>query len=168
MTFEIERGVQIPVVSGRSGQRVQYPFASMSIGDSFFVPCESDKKALASLRSRILHAASVHRDDQQADFAATTRIVEKDGRRGVRVWRVEYREPSGRKRGRPKASAVPPDAIANVASVATVHRIASAEEDKDDAPKRRGRPPAEKPRMAFDIPKFADGGKPRAVKGSRY
>lgn len=115
MTFEIERGVQIPVVAGRVAQRVQYPFASMGLGDSFFVPCDGDQKARDALRSRILHAASVHRNEAQADFAITTRMGEKDGKEGVRVWRTEYREPAKRNRGTPLAViATPPPRIGSI------------------------------------------------------
>lgn len=152
MTFKIEKGVPLPVVKGGRRACEDYPFSQMGMGDSFYVPSPgADNAKLQLLRGRILHHASQRRNEEQADFAVTTRVEGE----GVRCWRVPYTERGSKRQ-----------------ATAIVHRIATAAEEAEETPTpakpARAAAPV-KPKMAFDIPKFADGGVPsRVVKGSRY
>jgi hypothetical protein len=76
MTFVIETGVEIP---GRKGGRQgsKYPFAQMSVGQSFLVG--SDVK-VSTIRSAI---GAFSKDKPEYKFAV------RDTPEGVRVWRVE-------------------------------------------------------------------------------
>jgi hypothetical protein len=80
-TIPVDKGIPVPDHSnaGGHGQRV-YPFTSMDVGDSFFVPYLGGRPdVLKSLRS----LAPYYRNKQGVRF--TVRKV--DG--GVRVWRIE-------------------------------------------------------------------------------
>ena len=78
--YKIEKGIQLPDRAFGFGQR-KYPFAEMEPGDSFFVPCEDDKKKRTALRNSIM--GSCRRKKGWGKFA--TRNVKG----GIRVWRVE-------------------------------------------------------------------------------
>jgi hypothetical protein len=171
MTFKVEKGIPLPPPGGgRARINPPFPFAEMAIGDSFFAPCDGDAKALKKLRWIIQRAAVRRRNEVQADFAVTTRIEAA----GVRCWRTEFVERQRKPRKprvplAPAASTIPPP-IPEASTGARVHKLANAEDEHFDAGGRTrlAAKPAKVPKMSFDIPKFADGGKPRAVKGSRY
>lgn len=76
--FQIEKGIEIPALTRNT--EAKYPFKSMEIGDSFFVPCtdENAKKVRNSISSSARSAKVKH----------VTRIAEG----GLRVWRVAPKE----------------------------------------------------------------------------
>lgn len=74
--MEIERGIPVPV---RAVNR-SYPFADMEVGDSFALGFD------ANLRNRLSSAASLA--GRRLGRRFTTRVVEEDGVRVVRCWRV--------------------------------------------------------------------------------
>jgi len=73
--FEIEKN--IPLV-GRSASR-KYPLAQLEIGDSFVIPCTTDK----DLRSARQVASCANQRYEDKKFASRT----VDG--GIRVWRIK-------------------------------------------------------------------------------
>jgi len=79
--FQIEKGIEIPVLTRNTEPK--YPFKSMEIGDSFFVPCTEDdaKKVRNSISSSARSAKVKH----------VTRIAEG----GLRVWRVADKVENG-------------------------------------------------------------------------
>jgi hypothetical protein len=77
--YQIEKGIEVPAKKIFVGKSV-YPFATMEVGDSFFVPQVDGKpKTDGSLRSSARQAA------KKFGFKFTVRRV--DG--GFRCWRVE-------------------------------------------------------------------------------
>jgi hypothetical protein len=96
--FKIEKGVEIPV-KGPSGcgnlvtgelVGLNPVLRSMQIGDSVFVEntSGSDKKKFLNRVSGCVAMVRI-RWNKRSKFAL--RSVEEDGRKGVRVWRVEDR-----------------------------------------------------------------------------
>ena len=76
--FEIVKNVPIPEKAmPRNTKGSKYPFASMEVGDSFFVPKE--KNTLAT------HASVV---GKRINMKFTTRMVDKDGVSCIGVWRT--------------------------------------------------------------------------------
>jgi hypothetical protein len=78
--FKIEK--DIPLSESRSGPRPKYPFASMEVGDSFFIPGDRSSR---SVSGSVSHWRKSHPKQQFA-----TRKVEN----GLRVWRIEDRPAS--------------------------------------------------------------------------
>ena len=70
--FEIEKGIEKPAAQKRNG--IKYPWTTMAVGDSFFVPGGK----LRSIKS-LVHGRNRKRDGEK--FSAFS----VDG--GVRVWR---------------------------------------------------------------------------------
>lgn len=82
--YEIEKGIEIPKAAPRGGLTKKYYFETMSIGESIFIPLDGRKyEAISS------SAGSAAR---RAGVKVTTRRIEKDGVKGVRVWRVAPKE----------------------------------------------------------------------------
>lgn len=77
--YSIEKNVPMP--ASNNSRRI-YPFASMSVGDSFLVPTSDDKDAAAKKRTKV--AAAITADAKRFGRKFATRQVEG----GVRVWRV--------------------------------------------------------------------------------
>lgn len=75
--FEIEKGVPAPPPR----RFTVYPFATMEIEDSFFIPCEVDD--IRTVERRVSAAAAQYRRRTAAKF----RTRREDD--GVRIWRVE-------------------------------------------------------------------------------
>lgn len=73
--YKIEKGVPMP--NAMVGRKELYPFSLMDVGDSFFVPTETQRELL-HVRSNA--TTQTHRTDKKF----STRTV--DG--GIRVWRV--------------------------------------------------------------------------------
>jgi hypothetical protein len=71
--IEIESGIPVPAKQKGTGRAPKYPVRRLTVGDSFFVP----GKTTGDL--------GLHRF-KPSQF--TTRIVTKNGERGVRVWRI--------------------------------------------------------------------------------
>jgi hypothetical protein len=71
--FKIETNVPIPAVPHGGGSKPIYPFAEMSVGDSFAVP---DK-------TRAMFSGTVAAAKKRTKFVFVSRDI--DG--GVRVWR---------------------------------------------------------------------------------
>lgn len=81
--FKVEKNVAIPPqVAGRGCSK--YPFREMKVGDSFFVPSESQEMS-AKITSTLHGVAS----NIFGKGGITTRRVEEKGQLGVRVWRVK-------------------------------------------------------------------------------
>ena len=75
--IKIETGIPIPKQKGTS----KYPFQSMKIGDSFFVP----NIHVSALSGSMINA----RNSMNAPKAKwITRTVTENGVKGVRVWRI--------------------------------------------------------------------------------
>lgn len=84
--FTIERGLPIPT-GGYRGQPSPYPFANLSIGDSFLVPFDFKVSGRAltpqQLRSRLHGAAAcVRRRHPERKFTI------RNSEDGVRCWRA--------------------------------------------------------------------------------
>lgn len=77
-SFEVERGVPIPYGAGGSGRPPIYPFRQMSVGDSFFVPCERESRE--TIRRRLSAAKRNYRPKS---------FITANEDNGVRVWRVK-------------------------------------------------------------------------------
>lgn len=76
MAFDIEKGVPLPE-RATGGRRSTYPFESLAVGDSFFVPGKTKfASTIQSANKRLGH---------KFVWAPAT----KDGKDGVRVWRKE-------------------------------------------------------------------------------
>ena len=69
--IEIEDGVEVPF----KNKSVRYPFKSMEVGESFFVE--------GKVTSQVMSAARIY-----GPMKFTSRAAEKDGVKGVRVWRI--------------------------------------------------------------------------------
>ena len=81
--YEIEKNIHIPK-DGRGRPRDRkYPFTSMEIGDSFFIPC-SDKKEATKRANRVMSSARTSRKSIE-NKKFTTRAFDD----GVRVWRIK-------------------------------------------------------------------------------
>ena len=77
--YQIEKGIEVPAKKIFE-RKLVYPFATMEVGDSFFVPQVDGKpKTDGSIRSSARQAA------KKFDFKFAIRSV--DG--GFRCWRVE-------------------------------------------------------------------------------
>lgn len=111
-SFEIEKDVAIPLISGRgrTSAAEKYPFDQLEIGDSFFVGNSAEMPdASKSMNSTVSTAnrryrevvpgefKEVDRDGQKVQVAVTRQLRKfvvravEDGKRGhgARVWRVE-------------------------------------------------------------------------------
>lgn len=91
---EIQVRAGVPVASrhrngGGGGRKAKYPFAQMSVGDSFFVPSETPAKAAKSMYSTARHFATKH---EGFKFAVRTLAdaaqYDQPGVAGVQVARV--------------------------------------------------------------------------------
>ena len=74
--IKIDKGIPIPAPN--NGPKPRYPFAQMSVGDSFFA---------AKSRNTILASAWRHTKIHGGKF--TMRATVEDGVTGCRVWRIE-------------------------------------------------------------------------------
>lgn len=80
--YEIEDGIPI----ARFGRKDAYPFGELEVGQSFFVPLKSADANRHYQQASITGAISFYRK-QHPERRFVTRQCEKDGVRGVRVWR---------------------------------------------------------------------------------
>ena len=80
MTFEIEHGVPMPKL------RNKYPFEHMAVGDSFFVSDE-EAEEMGIGKTTISSAASYA--GKRLNVIFITKAAEKEGVKGIRVWRDE-------------------------------------------------------------------------------
>lgn len=144
--IKIEKGVPIPPKVGPC--ETLYPFVDMQSGDSFAIAVP-DGKTVKSLRMLLTSRAAAWAKRHAPGTKFTTRI--EDGDKAVRIWMLI------------KPASLAPLSVTNL-PVAKAHKI----EDDPDPPGRRRAARAEREQFAHPIPSFADGGKPRAIKGSRY
>lgn len=77
-TMKVESG--IPLVHKQLACKRQYPFDTMSIGDSFTV--STDKTRATRM------AAIRYKNSTNKDFRITTRTVVENKQKLIRVWRV--------------------------------------------------------------------------------
>lgn len=73
--FKIEKAVEIPGSAGGTGGPNKYPFPSMEVGDSFFVPGDQASKARPAAHTW----GRVH---------GRKFMTRKEGD-GVRIWRIK-------------------------------------------------------------------------------
>ena len=73
----VDHDVPVPIGDG-IGRIPKYPWASMAVGDSFFVPGKGANDLLGAARPRKL-LGEKH----------TCRTLTENGVKGVRVWRVK-------------------------------------------------------------------------------
>jgi len=79
---------EIPIPDRKRGGRPKYPWQSMDLGDSFFVPCRGKPPdTQRALIRRLLSSANVQRIHYGTRF--TARSVTENDVVGVRVWRIE-------------------------------------------------------------------------------
>lgn len=76
MTIQIDKNV--PLTTHRRGRARKYPFSSMEVGDSFFVPG----------KSTLGISGSVSQARKAFGGSYATRTVTENGVSGVRVWRT--------------------------------------------------------------------------------
>lgn len=67
-----------------AGRRAKYPWRSMSVGDSFFVPLSGEVPSVRRLQSNLISSGS----SALGSGNVSTRVLEEDGKPGVRVWRT--------------------------------------------------------------------------------
>lgn len=79
MSYEIEKGVEPP----RVGKKQKYPWSKMSVGDSFFVPCEGDTRRVVA--NNTSNAGRIWTRANKPDCRISSHQV--DG--GVRVWLIK-------------------------------------------------------------------------------
>ena len=81
--IQVEKDVPIPQIRGRV-RAIKYPFAKMSVNDSFFAPCKADETK--RLQSKISAAAWnwVKREGN-----TETKFLTRQRDKGVRCWRVK-------------------------------------------------------------------------------
>ena len=83
--YKIDTKIPIPSIRNKNGR---YPFDTLKVGDSFFVPAEGAN--VVAVRSAAYMYAKSH-----LDYKVTARLVEEDGVKGVRIWRVAKEEKQG-------------------------------------------------------------------------
>lgn len=72
--FKIDKDIPLPAHGHGGNRHSKYPFAQMSVGDSFFAPATS----------KAVHAAATNFAKRNPGFKFTTR---KEGD-GTRIWRI--------------------------------------------------------------------------------
>lgn len=78
--YTIETGIPLPENTGR---KRKYPFREMLVGNSFFVPCASYDEC-----RRV--QTSIHGNVRRfKPKRFTSEVYNDEGKRGVRIWRVE-------------------------------------------------------------------------------
>lgn len=84
---KIDRGVPVPPPAQRPIRHV-YPLRKLSVGDSFFLPCEAGDTRM--LRNRVHSSCGQmrRRNVLPRGFALQIRSTSEKGQIGVRVWRV--------------------------------------------------------------------------------
>jgi hypothetical protein len=87
MSFTIESNV--PTVSGRRGRKPSdFPFADMSVGDSFLIACDTaEKKVVDSWRRKLFNARKRFQESYDNADGIKFQTATVDG--GLRVWRTE-------------------------------------------------------------------------------
>lgn len=79
-TVTIEKGIPIPIAP----EPIEFPFADMEVGDSFYVPCATERVSMQGrLRARFRYW--LMKQCPRPNVRITTHRV--DG--GLRCWRIE-------------------------------------------------------------------------------
>lgn len=82
--FKVEKGVPLPQDGRGGGQRYEWPFGTMKVGECFFVPIDGTFKSTYQARHTIFrHARLWHNTGRKF----TTRLMPDDRRIGV--WRIK-------------------------------------------------------------------------------
>ncbi len=82
-TFDIEKGLEIPVTTGGRRPPVVFPFEKMKVDESFYIP---KGKGFYTIGEAIRKFREEH-----PDFEFTTRVITDDKSKnpiGKRVWRI--------------------------------------------------------------------------------
>ena len=83
--YQIETNVPIPPRRAGVGRAPKYPFATMKVGDSFFVQC--DPKSIE--QRRVVGAMRHSQRTLNLKFVSRYITAQSPEESGVRVWRVE-------------------------------------------------------------------------------
>lgn len=78
-SLSVQAGVEIPARAFPSRES-KYPFGTMELNDSFFVPADDAKRTIMACYGYAKRRGGVK---------FSYRTVEENGSRGVRVWRTE-------------------------------------------------------------------------------
>lgn len=81
MSFKIEN--DIPTPNSQKKERQQYPLEELEVGESFFVPCDSDINSLSLNIQRIRMAIMRVEKKSRLKNAFITKVFHD----GIRVWR---------------------------------------------------------------------------------
>lgn len=81
-SFTIDQGIPLPSKARSS----KYPFADMSVGDSFFIAESSDQTTFRA-KSSVYSAMTKYAKATGTKY--TIRSVSENGVNGLRVWRTE-------------------------------------------------------------------------------
>ena len=83
---KIDKGIPLPEGWGRDSSKFNLTatLRKMEVGDSFVMPPNYKDLSLPEVQRRVLNGSSIHKPKR-----FTTRMVEEDGVRVVRVWRIE-------------------------------------------------------------------------------
>lgn len=84
--FQVQRNVPLPGRNLRS-LPLKYPWATMAVGDMFFVPAVKGV-TIVTLQNRVCSSARYARTIIDRKFKITTRMMTQDGVAGVGVWRI--------------------------------------------------------------------------------
>jgi hypothetical protein len=86
--YEIESNIPVPSAT-RRGRGSAYPFATMSVNDSFFIGTKDEAEDQRAV-NRVTAAARIFRksNPQFAGLRVLARPVTEGDKVGVRVWRV--------------------------------------------------------------------------------
>lgn len=80
LVFLVDSNIPIPL-KGKppGGHMTKFPWASMQVGDSFFVPARSHSSMAGTIASR----------ESRAPHKYTSRLWTENSLAGIRVWRIE-------------------------------------------------------------------------------
>jgi hypothetical protein len=85
--YKIKKNVSIPSKKDGTTKTI-YPFKSMEIGDSFFIPKKN--RNLNSIRSSIQSNFNrYNKSNESNQIKILTRAVQENGVLGLRVWRIQ-------------------------------------------------------------------------------
>lgn len=82
---KFDKGIPIPKGRGTTGSGL---YVGMEVGDSFFRPLP-DGLTMEKHQTRTINSASSWGRRQSPRQKFTTRAVEENGVKGIRVWRIE-------------------------------------------------------------------------------
>jgi hypothetical protein len=88
MAFQIQKGVPIPEAMRRGPGQSDYPFRTMEVGDSFFVPAKKSKNAEGQVVIETVRPPIPTSKKSDRKFVSRVEKDKNGNVLGVRVWRV--------------------------------------------------------------------------------